>query len=153
MWIHLAERHIVAAVVFAAMAAYAAIYATGLADTPVRSDGFEYYVYLPAVVIHHDPTLERFARDCCRGTFPGPIGIWRSPTTGRMIDRHTMGVAVLVFPLFVLAHLLTLWTNLPPDGLSLFYTHISGLAAALYLGAGLALLKRLLQPHFKPPVV
>lgn len=68
---NLSDRHFSVLVVALALAGYIYIYATGLAETPIRSDGFEYYVYLPAVVIHHDPTLERFARDCCGGAFPG----------------------------------------------------------------------------------
>jgi hypothetical protein len=135
---NLSDRHFSVLVVALALAGYIyiyAIYATGLAETPIRSDGFEYYVYLPAVVIHHDPTLERFARDCCGGSFPGPTGVWRWPTTGRWVDRHSMGVAVLVLPFFVAGHLLTWWANLPPDGFSLFYVHASGIASAFYLGA------------------
>jgi hypothetical protein len=149
----LADRHFIGFVVVTALAGYIWIYGSGLVDTPIRSDGFEYYVYLPALVVHHDPTLERFARDCCGGTFPGPIGIWRWPSTGRLVDRHTIGVAILVLPFFVVAHLLTLWARLPPDGFSLFYLHVSAIAGVFYLGAGLRLLKRLLERHFRTGIV
>ena len=148
-----ADRYFIPAVVLAALVGYVAIYASGLADTPIRSDGFEYYVYAPALVLQHDPTLERFAKDCCAGNFPGPIGISRWPSTGRLVDRHTMGVAILVLPFFLVAHLLTLWANLPRDGFSLFYTHVCGLAAVFYLGAGLSLLKRLLRQYFRTGIV
>lgn len=150
---NLGDRHFSALVAALALAGYVWIYATGLAETPIRSDGFEYYVYLPAVVIHHDPTLERFARDCCGGRFPGPTGVWRWPSTGRWVDRHSMGVAVLVLPFFVAGHLLTVWANLPPDGFSLFYVHASGIASAFYLGAGLGLLKKLLRRYFSTGIV
>jgi hypothetical protein len=149
----LGDRYFIWLVVLTAIAGYIWIYAAGLAETPLRSDGFEYYVYLPAVVIHHDPTLERFASDCCGGTFPGPIGIWRWPSTGRLIDRHTMGVAILVLPFFLVGHWLTLWANLPPDGFSLFYTHASGIASVFYLAAGLSLLKCLLRRYFSASIV
>jgi hypothetical protein len=152
-WLSVADRFFIPAVVVAAIAAYISIYAGGLADTPVRSDGFEYYVYAPAIVIHHDPTLERLARDCCAGTFPGPIGILRWPSTGRLVDRHTMGVALLVLPFFVAGHLLTLWSNMPRDGFSQFYAHASGIAAIFYLAVGLLLLKRQLRRFFEPAVV
>jgi hypothetical protein len=44
--------------------------------------------------------------------------------------------------------MLTLWSNLKPDGFSLYYQHAAGLAGVFYLVAGLAVLRKFLRRHF-----
>src|SRR5207302_1508513 len=70
-------RHFVAIAGIAALAGYSAIYGLHLADQPVRSDGFSYYVYLPSWFLYGDPTLNAVADDCCGGTFPEYTAIVR----------------------------------------------------------------------------
>ncbi len=88
----------------AAVAGYVWIYAGGLQTTPVRSDGFGYFVYLPAVIVHHDPTLETTARECCGGAFPAWTAIIRWPGTSRYVSAHPIGVSILLLPAYVAAH-------------------------------------------------
>lgn len=128
----------------AAVIGYGCLYAFDLAWPPIRSDGFSYYVYLPAWFIHHDPTLERTAADCCGGTFPQFTAIYRWPATGRWVNPHPIGEAVLLLPFFLAADALTRWSNLSRDGFSMYYQHAAGLAGVLYFAAGLALLRRTL---------
>ena len=66
------------------LAGYVYAYASGRAGTPIRSDAFSYYVYLPAWLLHHDPSLDAVADDCCGGEFPAWTAIvrWPSRTTG-----------------------------------------------------------------------
>jgi hypothetical protein len=136
----------------AAVAAYLAVYTIPLADAPIRSDGYSYYVYLPSWFLHHDLTLDSVARDCCGGTFPAFTAIRRWPTTNRWLDPHPIGVALMMSPFFVAANLLTRWSNLPPDGFSLYYQHAAGLAGlAAFLG-GLVALSRVLIRHFSPGI-
>ena len=146
-------RHFVAAKAVAAVAAYAAIYARGLADAPIRSDGYSYYVYLPAVYIYHDLSLDALARDWYDGTYPEFSAIRRWPTTGRWLDAVPIGVAVLMLPFFLAADALTKWSNLPRDGFSFYYQHGAGLAGVAYFVAGLALVRRMLARHFSDGVV
>jgi hypothetical protein len=135
------------------LAAYVFVFATGRAGPPIRSDGFSYYVYLPSWILYHDATLQRVADDCCGGEFPGFAAIIRWPGTGRWVNAHPIGVAVLMTPFFLVAHLLTHWTNLSPDGFTLYYQHGAGLAGLFYTVAGLWLLGRLLDRHFTPALV
>ncbi len=130
------------------LASYVWVYATGLADAVVRSDGFSYYVYLPSWFLHHDSTLSEVARDCCGGHFPEHTGISRWPGTRRWVNVHPIGVAVMQSPVFPLSHALTRWSNLSPDGFSLYYHHGVGLASLAWTVAGLVVLRRLLQRHF-----
>jgi hypothetical protein len=134
------------------LAAYVFVFATGRAGPPVRSDGFSYYVYLPSWFLYHDASLQKVADDCCGGEFPAFTAIVRWPGTNRWVDAHPVGVAVLMTPFFAAAHLLTRWTNLSPDGFTLYYQHAAGLAGLCYTIAGLWLLRRLLARHFTPGV-
>ncbi len=135
------------------LAGYVFVYATGRADNPIRSDGFSYYVYLPSWFLFHDTTLSAVARDCCGGVYPAYTAIIRWPTTGRWVNAHPIGVAVMQAPLFGLAHGLTRWTNLSPDGFTLYYQHGAGLSGLLWILAGLTVLAHLLRRHFGDAVV
>lgn len=144
------------AVLFASAAlclvGYVWVYATGVADFPIRSDGFSYYVYLPSWFLFGDTTLAAVARDCCGGEFPEFTAITRWPETRRWVNAHPIGVAIMQSPFFVAAHLLTRWTNLSPDGFSLYYQHAAGLAGLMWIVAGLATLRRLLLRFFSDGV-
>jgi uncharacterized membrane protein YphA (DoxX/SURF4 family) len=146
------SQWIVAGTAVLCLAGYVFVYATGRADTPVRSDGFSYFVYLPSWFIFHDPTLAATARDCCGGEFPAYSAIARWPGTRRWVNAHPIGVAVMQAPLFFVAHGLTKWTNLSPDGFSLYYQHAAGLSGLLAIVAGLWVLRGLLGRHFSEGV-
>src|SRR2546428_832865 len=150
---HTLVRHFVALTAVVALAGYAAVYGLRLADQPIRSDGFSYYVYLPSWLLYGDPTLERVARDCCGGTFPDWANIKSWPTTGRWGDAHPIGNPVPVISVFAAPPALSWWSNLPRDGFSLYYQHFAGLAGLAYFLAGLVVLRRLLMRHFSDGVV
>lgn len=142
----------VASIAALCLAGYVFVYATGRAGAPIRSDGFSYYVYLPSWFIFHDPSLAATARDCCGGEFPAYTAIIRWPGTRRWVNAHPIGVAVMQTPLFLAAHALTRWTNLSPDGFTLYYQHAAGLSGLFWTVAGLWILRRLLLRHFSDPV-
>lgn len=127
---------------------YVWVYANGLADAPIRSDGFSYYVYLPSWFIFGDTTLAAVARDCCGGQFPEFSAIIRWPGTRRWVNAHPIGVAIMQAPFFAVAHALTRWSNLSADGFTLYYQHAAGLAGTAWIVAGLAVLRRLLLESF-----
>ena len=130
------------------LAGYAFVYTSGRTGPPIRSDGFSYYVYLPSWFIFHDASLSSVARDCCGGEFPAYTAIIRWPSTRRWVNAHPIGVAVMQTPFFLPAHLLTKWTNLSPDGFTLYYQHAAGLSGLFWMVTGLAVLRRLLLRYF-----
>ena len=146
-------RHFVLLTAIIACASYVAVYAFRLADAPIRSDGFSYYVYLPSWLLYGDPSLDAVARDCCGGRFPDFTAIRRWPGTGHWINPHPIGVAVQMLPFFATADALTWWSNLPRDGFSLYYQYFAGLAGVAYALGGLWVLRRLLTAHFEERVV
>lgn len=143
----------VALAAIACLAGYVYAYSSGRAGTPIRSDAFSYYVYLPAWALHHDPSLQAVADDCCGGEFPAWTAIVRWPFTRQWVNAHPIGEAVLIAPFFAAAHLLTRWTNLSPDGFTPYYQHAAGLAGLLHILAGLWFLHRLLARHYSLGVV
>jgi hypothetical protein len=144
-----------AVIAFAAtlcVAGYVFVYAARKADQPIRSDGFSYYVYLPSWFLFHDTTLREVALDCCGGEFPAFTAIIRWPETRRWVNAHPIGVAIFQAPFFVAAHLLTRWTNLSPDGFTLYYQHAAGLSGVFWAIAGLVVLRDILRRHFSDAV-
>ena len=146
-------RHFVAAVAVLAAAAYLSLYGRTHDLPHFRSDGYSYYVYLPSALIYHDVTLEALADDWYGGRYEDYTGIRRWPSTGRWVNLHPIGTAILMAPLVVVADLLTVWSNLPRDGFSFYYQHAAALPAIVYLLLGLAILRRLLRRHFADGVV
>src|SRR5262249_59199137 len=65
------ERFILLAAL-ACLAGYIYVYSSGRVDSPIRSDAFSYYIYLPSWLLFHDPSLQAVANDCCAGAFPPP---------------------------------------------------------------------------------
>jgi hypothetical protein len=147
----LRDRFVVIAAL-ACLTAYVYVYASGRQDTPVRSDAFSYYIYLPSWLLFHDPTLQSVADDCCGGVFPEWTAIHRVDRTGWWVDSHPIGEAVLVAPFFLVAHALTRWSNLSSAGFSLYDIHAAGLAGLCYAVIGLWFLRRLLTRYFTPGV-
>jgi hypothetical protein len=146
-------RYFVAATAVVALAAYVGIYTRSLVDPPIRSDGYSYYVYLPATFLYGDPSLESLSRDWFDGFYPDFTGIRRWPGSGRWVNPHPIGTAVLMLPFFAAAHALSWWSNFPRDGFSFYYQYGAGLAGLTYLLAGLALVRRMLSRHFSDAVV
>jgi hypothetical protein len=146
--IRAALRVFPAAIAALGFVGYWYLYSFHIVDRPIRADGVSYYQYLPAWIADGDPTFETQALDCCAGySHEQPVGIHRWPGTGRWLDVHPIGVALLMLPFFLAAHGLTWWSNLPHDGFSLYYQYIVGLAGLAYAVAGLAVLRRLLLRH------
>jgi hypothetical protein len=143
----MSRRAILAAAVLG-LAGYVFVYATGRANPPIRSDGYSYYVYLPAWFIHGDAGLSAVARDCCGGEFPAFTAIIRWPGTNQWVNAHPIGVAVLQTPFFLIGHGLTKWSNISPDGFTLYYQHAAGLSGLAWAIAGLYMLRRLLRRNF-----
>ena len=146
------SRAVVVLAALLSLTGYVFVYAAHKADPPIRSDGFSYYVYLPSWLLFHDTTLREVALDCCGGEFPAFTAIVRWPGTRRWVNAHPIGVAILQAPFFLAAHLLTRWSNLSPDGFSLYYQHAAGLSGVFWALAGLVALRSLLRRHYSDGV-
>ncbi len=135
----------------------ATIYTFKLNFPPIRSDGIGYYSYLPAIFIHKnldfEPLLqEKFSEE---GYVPESWGgIRYYEKTDKYIDKYPIGIAVMLLPFFLTAHLLTLVTGINLEGgFSEFYQLSIGLAGILYFILGLFVLKKILDKYFDSKVV
>ncbi len=142
------ERHIVAIIAVIAVAAYCWVYTRPNADVPIRSDGYNYYLYAANWVVYHDITLEAVASEWNGGAYPNFAGMIRWPGPSHWVNRIPIGVSILMLPFVIAAHLLSWWSNFPQDGYSFYYQHAAGIAGLAYFVAGLWLVRRTLNRHF-----
>jgi hypothetical protein len=145
-------RFCVAAIGLCALAGYLWLATRPDADPRIRADGYNYYLYAVSWVVYHDATLEAVPRDWNGGAYPDFAGMVRWPGTSHWLNRHPIGVSVLMLPFVVAAHILSGWSNFPRDGFSFYYQHAAALAGLAYFLAGLAILRRTLRRHFGPGV-
>jgi hypothetical protein len=146
--VSITESRFLTAAALACLIGYVYVYTSVRTDSPVRSDAYSYYVYLPSWLIFHDPSLRAVADDCCGGSFPYWTAIHRARSRGWWVNSHPIGEAILISPFFIVAHALTRWSNLSPAGFSLYDVHSAGIAGLFYAVLGLWFLGRLLGRHF-----
>lgn len=164
-WLESLSRHFTGVVAVYLILLYMVTYLSQALGLPIRGDGGGYYAYLPALVIHGDPSYETDARVRYGGEMPRWTYVLRYPPTGRYLNALHIGVSLLMLPFFLVAHFLTYWFGWPwtdamalqfqfaPDGYSFFYQHAAGLSGLAYFLAGFALLKRYLERLFSPGIV
>ncbi|GEM_PF-1353400 len=99
---------------------------------PVRSDGEGYYSYLPTMIIYKSFDFSLIEKSRFQNGFPDWTGIRLNKNTGRLHNQYPMGVAILISPFFLVAHIFTsFFKSLNSDGYSLLY-QISVLTAAWF---------------------
>lgn len=118
----------------------------------IRSDGDGYYIYLPTLLIHK--TLDF---SVLKHHFAGNIincpGIYLYAPTGKFMNVYPIGVAVLMSPFFLIAHVLTQTTGLfAADGYSLLYQCSPLVSALFYYLLGTYFLFKSLLKHFNENV-
>jgi hypothetical protein len=115
-------------------------------DKMIGSDGKGYYAYLPAIFIHHSFDYA-FVEDYEHKYHQSGDDFFdfRIDVEGKTVNKYFPGVAILWLPFFILAHLFCLLTSFAPDGYSLPYQILIGLAAIFYLWLGLKVLRLILQ--------
>lgn len=111
----------------------------------ILSDGKGYYVYLPAVFIYHDLGFS-FVDEIEKTYYDTNTKYdFRSYWEGKAYSKYSVGVALLLSPFFIIAHLLSLLLGYSADGYSQPYTIAVCIGALFYLLLGLTYLKKLLS--------
>lgn len=106
------------------------IYANKLTGPPIRSDGYGYYAYLPAVFIDHDLSLKSARENLYGGTLY-EHGIAQVAGTDRYIDKYAIGTAVMQAPFFLIAKKAARKLGYPKDGYSQPF-QIANMASAIF---------------------
>jgi hypothetical protein len=110
-----------------------------------------YYIYLPAVFIHHSfENISLKTKNLEDGTY------YLQPYHGtqKIFTKYTCGVALLLIPFWLLAHLLAtiLPQQFPPDGFSEIYSISVVVAVAFYLTLGIFFTLLNLRKYFSEAV-
>ena len=104
-----------------------------------------YYIYLPAAFMYHFD-LKKFPEKIEEKTGNGFI---LDTLKGKLDDRYTCGVSILVSPFFIATHYLSVITGVPEEqGFSTLYHRMADIAGIVYLILGLWFLKRFLDRQF-----
>jgi len=110
--------------------------------TEFFADKAAYYVYLPATFIYHWD-IKKFPEKIDEQT----RGFTLHYKSDRLIIKTTYGVALMLTPFFIPAHLIAKTFNLEPDGFSVFYQKMMTIPGIFYLVIGLFFLRRFLENY------
>lgn len=112
----------------------------------LRSDAAEYYQYLPAVFIYHDPGFRFY--DTLSQEIKDRMGVFKFPN-GLSIGRMSIGLALINMPGFWAAHLIA-QTQGNANGYSLPYHWALLITSFIFLGLGIYYTQKLLLKYFSP---
>jgi hypothetical protein len=150
----------VAVIAVLAVASLAFIYGRHLpTGKPIRSDGMGYYLYLPAVLLDHDVTMERTLErsraetlemrqiNCCEKQ--GIVAsVRRVPPHQHYLDKYAIGEAIMLVPFFVTADAVAYATGSTRNGFSWPYQAAATAGGLTYALLGLLVLGIFLQRWF-----
>ncbi len=122
-------------------ASFGWIYGSGLAaDSPIRSDAMGYYLFLPAVLIDRDVTMERTAQRSFAGRTSYMSGVRRVAPRGRYLDKYPVGEALMLLPFFATGHAAAILIGSDRNGFSTPYQVAAATAGLVYALLGVAVL-------------
>lgn len=119
-------------------------------------DALGYYLYTPALAIHGDPAhLDWYNRIEAKYHLQGGAEFYQFPelTKGKRVGKYFVGVALMQSPFFFLAHIAAPICGFPADGFSLPYQIAVAIAALVYAGIALLLLRKVLLRFFPDATV
>lgn len=113
-------------------------------------DASGYYLYLPAVFIHHDLRELNFRDQLINDYGPTPQfdQAFRHPGSGNFVMKYPAGLALQELPFFLAAHALAKPLGYPADGFSPPYQWAIKLGGLLVSVLSLWLVRRALLPRF-----
>jgi hypothetical protein len=144
----------IAAIGALGVASFAWIYGAHLAaGDPIRSDGVGYYIYLPAILLDHDVTMQTTVGRSFAAQGDFAPGLVRTYPEHRFLDEFGIGEAVMILPFFVVGHLVAIASGASRNGFSWPYQAAAAAAGFTYALAGLLLLASILRRWFSPRTV
>jgi len=134
------------------VAACAYIYGTGLNSPVVRSDGFGYYSYLPAMLVDHDLSYSTLQANLPPHTYLGSFGIARHPRTGKLFTKYPIGTAIMESPSYLVAYVGAKVTGQPASGYSPVFQYANVASSIGWLLVGILLAYGALRRWFSEGV-
>ncbi|WP_073283463.1 hypothetical protein [Hymenobacter psychrotolerans] len=113
-------------------------------------DASGYYLYLPAIFVHHDLRELNFRDQLLKDYAPTPefYQAYRHPGSGNFVMKYPAGLAVQELPFFLAAHAVAAPLGFPADGFSPPYQLAIKLASLLVSVLSFWLVRRALLPRF-----
>ncbi|HHO41780.1 MAG TPA: hypothetical protein ENN12_00260 [Epsilonproteobacteria bacterium] len=102
----------------------------------IRSDGYGYYSYLTTIFIDVDLSFKTAISSMPHGHTMQSIGLSWYEITGNILNKYTMGVAIMQLPFFMIAHLYSLVFGASADGYSAPYQIAMYISAVFYAFVG-----------------
>ncbi len=113
----------------------------------IKSDGLGYYSYLPAAFIYHDFQYS-FTTDIVKKHPRTDFGAgFTKETENGKVNKYFVGLSILWFPFFLIAHFLSFLLGYPTDGYSLLYQILILLSANFYLWLGCRYTRKLILEY------
>lgn len=133
--------------VLLALGVDAYVYGNHFNGTAIGSDGWGYYLHLPAIFIYGDPHLAFLRQD---GLPPDmlqyrwPDRSWQGLSVhgDGYLDKYAIGPAVLQLPFFFVAVIVSYFRNGTMNGFETIFQVANALSAIFYFGLGLCLIYR-----------
>lgn len=113
----------------------------------IKSDGLGYYSYLPSLFIYGNFTQDFLKKNFADNYLGTGIPEYVQMIDGKPVDKYFFGTAVLMYPFFMTAHLLSLFFHQPADGYSFLYQYFMGLSAIFYVLIGIFFCDKLLRRY------
>jgi hypothetical protein len=126
------------------------VYGYGYNGPPIRSDGFGYYVYLPALFIHHDIFFgflndPKFAAALHSYAFPDLQWSGLAEVPNGFVDKYPVGSAIMQLPFFLVAYAIEKIGQAGPiAGFELPFQAANAISAAFYFAAAVYILFRVI---------
>ena len=118
---------------------------------PISWDAFGYYLYLPAILIHHDVAIKDpawFDELFDRYDPSATVYQFNYMDDGGRAIKYPIGLAMLWLPFFLIAHFLAGLLDLPQDGMSAIYQWAMVIGSWCYFLLGLVWLRKVLLHAF-----
>ncbi len=113
----------------------------------IDGDGSGLYAYLPALTIYRSVDFTPVLEAEKQRRPPDYQGHYFHRVNGTLINKFTVGQALLQLPFFILAWLLSLLTGLEADGYNIFFQYAVALAALFWTMAGLLFFVKLARTY------
>lgn len=118
-------------------------------ENRLKIDAPSFYAYLPVLFLNGDADLsEKNEIEYFKAYRP-----WFVKVEDHYLVKHTMGLALVLSPFFLIAHLLAHILSFDHGGFSIFYQNILNLGVIFYLGIGLYSLRKQLLKFFDEKAV
>lgn len=114
-------------------------------DKVVQHDVVSYYAYLPNMYIYNDLRMDYlFDGNLIEGESPTRVWFLENEHGNRFL-KMPIGVSIMLTPFFLIAHGITLASDIPANGFNSTYFFFIALAAWTYAFLGLLLLRSVLR--------